>query len=864
MLALVVVAAAKEKDQAKTGHVPTPSEFLGFEVGADRKLADYRQIAQYFKALAAASNRVEIQQLGKTTLGEDMFMAVISSEENLRNKDKYKDIARKLADPRSLSKDQIAALAAEGKSIFLLTCNIHSTEIGSSQMAMEWAYKLATTQDAETLRRLNDAIVLLVPSLNPDGQIMVTEWYRKYVGTKYEGGPMPYLYHHYVGHDNNRDWYMLTQAETKNVNRVVYHEWFPQFWLDEHQMGSYGPRIYIPPNADPVAKLVNPLVHRGNNLMGAAMGWRLEEAGKSGVIYGYSFDAYWPGGTRNTGWWKNMYGVLTEVASARIATPLDVSPTELQGGVKGLITYEQQINFPNPWPGGVWRLRDIMDYELLVSDAALETVSKYRQDLLRGVASMAMHAVESAAAREYWRIPVEDQRDPIVAMKLARLMADHGVEVRVSEDKKLYLIPTAQPYGRFVDEMMGIQRYPEVHPAPGSGILEPYDVAAWSLPLMMGVRAEKVRLTPSEQSTTKTFQEVSGIGVGSLDGSGKYYSIALQQNEAFSLANSMLKAGKQVFVSRKPNETPALIISDSPGVGRVVPASAQDKNPSAHPLLGSFAAKSGLHLHAINDLPKEAVPLKPVRIGLYKPYIASLDEGWTRFVLEQYGFNLKNIENKEVKAGNLNAAYDVIILPDSTRDIIIEGRQGREGYSEEFPPEYTGGIGRDGLRALRDFVEKGGTLITLARASEAIMGEEFNLPVRNILSNATERGRGVQTADFNIPGSLLRVYVDTNHPVGYGMPHEVAAFYDGPIAFQTSAPAPDVQRSVIAWYPDDAKDILVSGYAHGAERLERKAAAVSFTKGKGKIVMFGFRVQHRAQTEGTFQMLFNAIYWGGM
>src|SRR5215471_18615374 len=543
LLAALSLAPAQQK--AKAGHVTAPSEFLGFEVGADRKLADYRQIVTYLKALAASSDRVEIQNLGKTTQGEEMIMAVISSPENLHNKEKYKEIAHKLADPRGLTKEQIDALVAQGKTIFLLTCNIHSTEIGSSQMAMEWAYKLATAQDAETKRRLNDVIVLLLPSLNPDGQIMVTEWYRKYLGTKYEGGPMPYLYHHYVGHDNNRDWYMLTQAETRNVNRMVYHEWFPQFWLDEHQMGTNGPRIYIPPNADPVARLVNPLVHRGNNLMGATMGWRLEEAGKSGVIYGYSYDAYWPGGTRNTGWWKNMFGVLTEAASARIATPIDISPTELQGGIKGLITYEQQINFPNPWPGGVWRLRDIMDYELLVSDAALETVSKYRQELLRGVASMAMNAVETADAREYWRIPIEDQRDPIAATDLASLMVQHGAEVRVSGDKKFYLIPTAQPYGRFVDEMMGIQRYPEVHPAPGSGILEPYDVAAWSLPLMMGVKAEKVRLAPAEQSAAKSFQEVSGIGLGSLDGSGKYYAVALRQNEVFSLANSMLKSGKQ-------------------------------------------------------------------------------------------------------------------------------------------------------------------------------------------------------------------------------------------------------------------------------------------------------------------------------
>jgi hypothetical protein len=245
--------------------------------------------------------------------------------------------------------------------------------------------------------------------------------------------------------------------------------------------------------------------------------------------------------------------------------------------------------------------------------------------------------------------------------------------------------------------------------------------------------------------------------------------------------------------------------------------------------------------------------------------VPAIDEGWTRFVLEQYGFDVKNIENKAVKAGNLNATFDAIILPDSSREVILEGRTRGEGYSEELPAEYTGGIGKEGVRALRDFVEKGGTLITLARASEVISGEDFGLPVRNALGGPSAEGRAAtRTQDFNVPGSLLRVYLDTNHPVAYGMPAEVPVFVDAPLAFQTSLPAPDSERSVIAWYPDDAKDILISGYAHGAERLQRKAAAVSFTKGKGKIVMFGFRVQHRAQTEGTFPLLFNAIYWGGM
>lgn len=837
---LSVISAAQ-----KPAHVPTPSEFLGFEVGADRKLADYRQIASYFKALAAtAPDRIELETLGKTTLGEEMIMAVISSPENLHNKEHYKEIARKLADPRGLSKEQIDALAADGKTILLLTCNIHSTEIGSSQMAMEWAYKLATAQDSETKRRLDSSIVLLIPSLNPDGQIMVTEWYRKYVGTKYEGGPMPYLYHHYVGHDNNRDWYMLTQIETQNVNRMVYHEWFPQFWLDEHQMGYYGPRIYIPPNADPVAKLVNPLIHRGNNLMGATMGWRLEEAGKSGVIYGYSFDAYWPGGTRNTGWWKNMFGVLTEVASARIATPIDISPTELQGGTKGLITYEQQINFPNPWPGGTWRLRDIMDYELLVSDAALETVANYRQEMLRGVANMANQAIQTADANEFWRIPRDDQRDPITASRLAALMVEHGVDVRLSADKKTFLIPTAQPYGRFVEEMLGEQRYPEVKPAPNSGILEPYDVAAWSLPLMMGVKAGKVKISADEQKSATALRDVSWPDSG-LNGNGPYYSTPDDKNNVAALINAMQKAGGQVFISRAANQPATAIFA-------------------ANPQLAANAQKLHLRLQAMPALPAGATQLKPVRVAIYKSYVPSLDEGWTRFLLEQYGFAVKNIENKEVRAGNLNAAWDVIILPDSTREAVVEGKPGREGYFEELPPEYAGGIGKEGLRALHEFVEKGGTLIALARAADILTGEEFNLPVRNVLAGGVTERRGVSTAEFNIPGSLLRVYLDTNHPVAWGLPSEVAGFYDSPIAFQTSAPGAEIQRSVIAWYPDNAKDILISGYAHGEERLERKAAAVSFIKGKGKIVMFGFRVQHRAQTEGTFQLLFNAIYWAGM
>ncbi|HEY2548577.1 MAG TPA: hypothetical protein VGI46_21060, partial [Candidatus Acidoferrum sp.] len=335
---------------------------------------------------------------------------------------------------------------------------------------------------------------------------------------------------------------------------------------------------------------------------------------------------------------------------------------------------------------------------------------------------------------------------------------------------------------------------------------------------------------------------------GLSNSNGKYFSIAAHENNIFALANAMQSAGDQVYLSQqKAHEAPEFIFA-------------------AHAQLAANAEKFHLQLVPSPDLPQGATQLKQVRVGLYKPYIASHDEGWTRFLLEQYGFKLKNIENKEMRAGNLNNSYDAIILPDSSKEVIVDGKESRFGVSEEFPPEYQGGIGKEGVKALRDFVEKGGTLITLANASDVLIGEDFGLPIRNALASpsATQGRAAVTSADFNIPGSLLRVYVDTNHPVGAGTPHEINAFVDAPIAFQTSVPPPDIKRSVIAWYPDDAKDILVSGYAHGAERLQRKAAAVAFQRGKGKIVMFGFRVQHRAQTEGTFQLLFNAIYWAGM
>ncbi|MCU1231983.1 MAG: hypothetical protein JWO97_4867 [Acidobacteria bacterium] len=759
LLAFLFVAAS-----LPAAEIPSPSAFLGFDVGADRKLADYRQVVRYLRAVAAVSPRVQVVTLGKTTLGEEMVMAVVSSEANMRNLPRLKAIAKQLADPRGLSDAQLDALVREGKSMVLVTCNIHSTEIASSQMAMEWTYDLARANDDETKRRLDNVVLLLVPSLNPDGQIMVTDWYRKYVGTKYEGGSLPWLYHHYVGHDNNRDWFMLTQVETRNMSRAIYHEWFPQLFVDEHQMGSEGPRMFIPPFADPVDPDVHPLIWREVNIVGSNMAFRLEQKNKAGLIYGYSFDAYWLGGTRNTGWWKNITGLLLETASARIATPIRVEANELHSGEKGLVDYKATINHPNPWKGGVWRMRDIMDYERIASDALLETATDRREDLLRDIVTRARSAVASATPGEAYRIP-KKQRDWPTAQFLASLMAEHNVEVRQAANGD-YWIPMAQPYGKFVTEMMEPQRYPEVRLQPGRDVLRPYDVATWTLPLAMGVTVEHTTM-PESLSTS-------------------------------------------VVTDIKPETKEVL-----------------RRNESLHP-----------------------------RVAIYKPWTSNLGEGWTRWLLDSYGFKPASLSPQDVKSGK-PLPYDAIILPDAAKSLLATGARENDeqsgSYREEMPAEYRGGIERAGADALRAFVENGGTLIAFNQACDYVISE-FNIPVRNALA-------GVKRDDFSVPGSLLRVSINTDHPVTKDMPSQAAIYVDRAIAFDTTSPATDMQRWVLATYPEERRDVLLSGWIAGEDRLLRKAAAVAVTYGKGKIVLFGFAPQHRGQTHGTFPMVFDALYW---
>jgi hypothetical protein len=860
--------------------IPSPEKVFGHTVGADRKLVPFPEVLAYLETVDAASDRVSIEGAGTSTLGNPMPLVVLTSPANQARLERFRQIARRLALPHDLSAEQARDLTAEGKVIALVTCTIHSTEVGCTQMAMEFVHQFATTEDPRHLAWMDDAILLLMPSINPDGQIMVLEWYEEWLDTKYEGGRMPWLYHHYVGHDNNRDFYMLTQKETRVVNDVLYHRWFPQVYLDEHQMGSSGPRMFVPPQTDPLAPEVHSLVFRQSDLLGTNMSRRLEEAGKRGVGHNMIYDSYWPGGTRNTAWWKNVTGLLTEVASARIASPVHIDPGELRGGYKGLPEYTRRANYPSPWGGGGWRLRDIVEYELVATWAFLEACAENRVDILRNMHVMAREAIERGTKEPpYAFILPPEQHDPVAAGRMVEILLRHGLEVQraiepIRVGYAVYpagttVIPASQPYRPLLLTLLRAQRYPEVRPYVDGPIFPPYDVTSWSLPISMGVeiveagevvRGELASLTEPAWPAARLDAEAAG------------YVIPHSADSAFTGMNRLLKDGATLYwLSRE---------TDSAARGDIY-LSADEVSTEK---LSALAAELHLPVSSVPAAPGgEHWRVAPARVGLYKPWVRSMDEGWTRWLLERYEFSFTSLSNEEIRSGAFIEEIDVLLVPDVDPSIIAKGKPSEDDedwlrYWRPLPPRYVGGLdewpddGEDGsdrkrLRArgrkekrveptggrrIAEWVEEGGAVVALD-SSAGYFIDLFKLPVKNVLEKTTRER-------FDCPGSMLRILVDPEHPLGFGMRREEAAYFAGSPAFQTRLPDARFERRVIARYPDDDRDILVSGYLQGGEMLEKRAAVVEFTVGEGRILLIGFRAQHRAQPHRTFKLLFNSLY----
>jgi hypothetical protein len=783
--------------------VPTPESVLGYRVGADRKLADWPQITSYFEKLAAASPAVSIQTLGKTTMGKPLFAAIISTPENVRRREEIFAAQRKLADPRILKSADEAAYYAHQPAVLVIQCNIHSDEIASSQMAMELAYRLATNDTLQA--ELRNAVVILIPSVNPDGEEMVVEWYRSQLGTQWEGGEMPWIYNKYTGHDDNRDWFMMTQVETRLVTHALYREWLPEIFYDVHQMGAEGARLFVPPFLDPVDPNIDPLIVRGIGLIGAEMSSALESRGKTGVVDHAVYDMWWHGGARSTPARHNMIGLLTEAASVKVATPITQVDSELTGHERGLPKYERTVDFPNPWKAGLWTLRDIVDYELIASEATVHLASTERERYVRDFVTLGRReiALGESDSVKAWEIPIE-QRDPAAAVLLANKLELGAVDIEYTDSSTI--IPMAQPFRAHAKDLLEVQHYPKRLLWPGGPPEQPYDVTGWTLPLQMGVTAWPLSSVPhGGRKEGREFGHATRAAV-----------IHASHTDEYASVDSILHAKHRVTVTTGSTNSKALS-------------------------------------YTLTRLP---------RIAIYRPWTGNMDEGWCRWVLEQFNLPYVSLTDSVAKAGKLRDHFDVLLVPDMSL------REMRDGNSpSETPPQYAGGLGTAGIDAIREFVTNGGTLVLLDHASE-LATESLGVPVKRIVvprrltdeTRSRAPGAGESAEPLYAPGSILRVLVDTTNAISYGMPDTAAVYFTNSVTFDVGAAS---QVRVIARYPARGEDILLSGYLQGASQIAGKAAAISAPVGRGHVVMFGFRPQHRGQSYGTFRMLFNALLTGG-
>ena len=750
---------------AQSRAVPTPASVIGFEPGADRKLPEWQQVVAYFKALDAASPRVKLHVLGKTTLGRAFIAAFISDAENLANLPKVHEAQRKLSDPRLTTETERSALERDGKVVVLVTSSIHSTEVGGILTPLTLAYRLATSEDAEAKAIRKNTVVILVPSVNPDGVDIVGNWYRTSLGTAWEGTQPPELYHHYTGHDNNRDWYAFTQVETQMVIDSLYSQWHPQIVNDIHQQGSNGTRIFIPPYMDPIEPNIDPILAAGVAQMGKSMTWRLTMQGLVGVANNTSYDAWTP--ARAYQHYHGAIRILTETASASLASPITVPFESLRPGynVDPKVT---GVDFLTRWQGGKWTIGDIVKYQLAASWALLAQAADDRALWLSSYSTVEKNAVagKNAPGRLDWPativIPAQPSRDTAVNFAL-RILQRGQVEIRRASagfsangrtfPAGSYLISTAQPYAGFAKTLLENQHYPDLHEYPGGPPKRPYDVVAHTLPLLFG------------------------------------FDVAFLQ-EPVTVATTALAP-----------------VASTPWI-----ANGLSNNKSR-------------------------------RIAIFANASPSMDEGWTRWVFDQYRIPFTTISARDIRAGNLNSRFDAIIIPDQQSRAIASGPGGA------YPDSLKGGVGGPGATALGAFVDAGGTIVAFNDASDYAI-EALGLPVKDELA-------GVSSSDFFAPGSILRVVLDKSNPLtaGYSAP-EQAVWFEGSPAFSITDPA---RATAVATYPASTVDPLISGWLLGGAKLAGKAAMVDVKRGKGHVVLFGFRPQYRAQTMATYPLLWNAL-----
>jgi hypothetical protein len=886
-LAFISLLAAAPVGLLGQGRVPTPESVFGFRPGADYKLATYDQSLDYFRKVAAGSKYVKLVEAGRTSQGRPMIYALVSSPENLSKIDRYREIARRLAHPQGLTDAEAKRLAHDGKAFVHIDGGLHATEVAGPQHTPQLLYDLVSkANERDTKAILNNVIVMLWPTINPDGQQMVAEWYMKNVGTPYELSGLPRLYQEYVGHDNNRDAYMLNMVESR-VLEHTWRQWEPQIIYVHHQAGPFPTRIWLPPFSEPVGIDAPFIMSREVNMIGMAIAKGLEERGQVGATHmGTAFDAWYPGYVDYAPNFKNIAAFWTETALFQYATPHEYTIDDFPPNMRDL---RVQSLYASPWTPGTWRLRDAVDYMETASLSVLEFASKYKDSLLfdRYQAGRDQIALGKKKAPFAYFVP-QQQRDPVAAVEMLRRLAFGGVRVSTltapvtigaeTFPAGTWVVPTDQEFAAMAREVLDAQKYPDLRQYPGGPPERPYDAAGWSLPLQMGVhvvaaasplgadvRAKMTligalpepKVSPTAydaamQTDAAPFDSLPGTGFnadsasaaivplpGRITGSGSVLVVDPAQNNAFKAINRAWKLGATAQASAGASGAPIRYTL------RGLSTSAQEE------LVRSLA----LQAERTESAPGRAV--RQPRIGLYQPWTGSMGEGWSRWVLEQYGFSFVAVHPEDFKSP-LAQKIDVLIMADDARVPVAgaaaNGRggrgpstgAGRAGDGREIRPEYAYQLTAADLERFEQFVRGGGTVVCLSNAGNFAI-QQLKLPVKNVVT-------GLRPEEFFLRGSIVEVTTDPTHPVMAGMPEKAAVFVDGSPVFETQD---GFKGTVLARYQESGSPLL-SGYLIGEKYLHGKAAALDVQVDEGHVVLLGFRPEWRGQPFGTFRVLFNA------
>ena len=845
--------------------ITSPEAFFGFQLGSDRKMARWNQIVDYFRLLEEQTDKIQVIDMGPSTEGHPFLFVIISSPANLANLARLREVNAQIKDPRGVSEEVISSLVGEGKTIILQSMGLHATEIGSTQMVSELAYDQITRTDEEATRILDNVISLMVPCFNPDGQIMVTDWYNKYLGTEYEGSTPPWLYHKYAGHDNNRDAFMFNLVESQYMAQIMYQEWQPHAYQDHHEMGCYGARLWVCPYSEPLHPHGDPLVWREISWYGAHMAYKLEEAGKTGVLNASLFPAWSHLGFHWMGNYHNIASMLTESAHAKLATPMYIHKSQLKGEddrkqlldeggntLRAFPHYKPQTNFPHPWEGGWWRVRDIVEQQKISAWGLLDMAARNKDTILRNAYLKAKRQTGLGASGTPVAYLIRpDQHDPLTVLTMINKLLVQGIDIqKATQDFAVngssypagtYCIPLNQPKMGVIKTLLGRTLYPDDAwtRQPDGTPQRPYDTTTDTMAEFMGVDA-----VPVEGSIAGRFEALTEPEplTGEVVGASQIgYLFDGRLNDSFKVLNRLFDQGIQV---RHLHETVSVENETFPAGAFVAAAGSED-------LLKEIVQDCGVTFYALEGaLETGQREVRRARTGMYQRYWGgNMDEGWTRLLLEQFGFPYQTLRDAEIKAGNLGQRIDVLILPDDSIDIVTGNNAEGRLRENPAPPEYRSGIGEEGVEAIKEFVEGGGTLVTLNHACDFAI-KELNLPVQNVLA-------GKSAKEFFCPGSTLHAHIDTNHRLTYGMPDEgLIFFWSGP-TFRVQPSFSNERCEILVQYPE--RDLLQSGWLVGEEQIAGTAGMISAQYGEGSVVLFGFRPQHRAQTHGTFKLLFNAL-----